>query len=197
MTRIGCILVANFPLAALLRADPALTGVPLVISASHAAHAETLFVSEAALRQGVRAGMKLAQARMMTASLVARPRSAAAAQAAAAAIADAAEAVSPLVEPGGPGEDGCVWLDLSGLGRLYESEEAIASELVRRVQRVGMEAAVGIAANHEIAHLAACCGGIRIIPPGHSCDSAGHGDGGAVRERKCHSSCAARAWAGA
>jgi protein ImuB len=166
VTRIGCILVANFPLAALLRADPALTGVPLVISASHAAHAETLFVSEAALRQGVRAGMTLAQARMMTASLVARPRSAAAEQAAAAAIADAAEAVSPLVEPGGPGEDGCVWLDLSGLGHLYESEETMASELARRVQRVGMEAAVGIAANREIAHLAACCGGIRAIPPG-------------------------------
>ena len=170
VTRIACILVANFPLAALLRADAALAAVPFVISASHAAHAETLFVSEAALRQGVRAGMTLAQASMMTAYLVARPRSAAAEQSAAAAIADAAEAVSPLVEPGGPGEDGCVWLDLFGLGQLYESEEALASELAHRVQRVGLEAAVGIAANRELAHLAACCGGIRVIPPGRECE---------------------------
>jgi len=166
MARIACILVANFPLAALIRADPALDGVPLVISASHAAHAEILFVSEVAFKQGVCSGMTLAQARMMSAQLVARPRSAAAEQAAAAAIADAAQAVSPLVEPGGPGEDGCVWLDLAGLGHLYESEEALASELMRRVQRVGLEAAVGIAANRELAHLAACCGGIRVIPPG-------------------------------
>jgi len=97
---------------------------------------------------------------------VARPRSAAAEQSAAAAIADAAEAVSPLVEPGGPGEDGCVWLDLTGLGHLYESEEALAYELVRRVQRVGIDAAVGIAGNRELSHLAACGGGIRVIPPG-------------------------------
>lgn len=79
---IACILVTDFPLAALLRAEPALVGVPLVISASHAAHAETLFVSAAALKQGVRAGMTLAQARMMSAQLVARPRSAAAEQSA-------------------------------------------------------------------------------------------------------------------
>lgn len=166
MSRIACILVANFPLAALFRSDPSLTGVPLVISESHAAHAEILFVSQAALRQGVRAGMTLAQARAMTAYLVALPRSPEAEQSAAEAITDAAEAVSPIVELGEPGEDGCVWIDLSGLGRFYESEEAIASELVRSVQRAGMDAAVGIAANREIAHLAACCGGIRVIPPG-------------------------------
>ena len=46
------------------------------------------------------------------------------------------------------------------------SEEAIASELARRMQRVGLDAALGIAANRELAHLAACGGGIRVIPPG-------------------------------
>jgi protein ImuB len=163
VARIVCILVADFPLAALIRSDPALAGVPLVISESHAAHAEILFVSKVALRQGADAGMTLAQARAMTAHLVARLRSAAAEQSAAAALTEVAEAVSPLVEPG---ENGCVWLDLSGLGRFYESEEAMASALVSHVRRIGMEAAVGIAANREIAHLAACCGGIRVIPPG-------------------------------
>ncbi len=162
MPRIACILVDNFPIAALIRSDSALGVVPLVICESRAAHSEILFVSELALKHGVRAGMTLAQARSMTSNLAAMPRSEAAERSAAEAIADAAESVSPIVEPG---ENGCAWLDLSGLGRFYESEEEIASELMRRVQRVGMDAAVGIAANREIAHLAACCGGIRVIPP--------------------------------
>lgn len=161
MSRIACILVGNFSIAALIRSDSSLADVALVISDSHAAHAEILSVSEIAARHGVRVGMTLAQARALTAQLTVMPRSAAAERSAAEAIADAAESVSPVVEPG---EDGCVWLDLAGLGRFYESEEAIAAELMLRVQRVGMDAAVGIAANREIAHLAACCGGRRVIP---------------------------------
>ena len=161
MPRIACIVVANFPIAALVRSDSSLAGVPLVIGESMAAHAEVLFVSEPALGCGVRAGMTLAQARAMALNLTAMRRSPAAERSAAEALVDVAESVSPVVEPG---EDGCVWLDLSGLGRFYESEDALASELARRVRRVGMEAAVGIAANREIACLAACCGGIRVIP---------------------------------
>jgi len=161
MSRIACILVVNFSVAAVIRSDSALAGVALVISDSHAAHAEILSVSEVAARHGVRVGMTLAQARALTAQLTVMPRSSSSERSAAEAIADAAQSVSPVVEPG---EDGCVWLDLAGLGRFYESEEAIAAELMRRVQRVGMDAAVGIAANREIAQLAACCGGRRVIP---------------------------------
>ncbi|MGH7918126.1 MAG: hypothetical protein ACREQE_11700, partial [Candidatus Binataceae bacterium] len=45
-------------------------------------------------------------------------------------------------------------------------EDEIAAELAARVRRIGLEAAVGIAAGKEIAHLAARCGGIRVIAPG-------------------------------
>jgi len=48
---------------------------------------------------------------------------------------------------------------------MHESEEALAAELAIRVRRVGMKAAVGIASNREIAHLAARCGGMRVIAP--------------------------------
>ncbi len=162
MSRIACILVADFPIAALIRSDSSLVGVPLVISESYAAHAEILFVSEVAFKCGVRTGMTLAQARTMASRLVAMARSSAAERSASEAIADVAESVSPVVEPD---ENGWAWIDLSGLSRFYESEDAIASELASRVGRIGMEAAVGIAANREIAYLAACCGGIRVIPP--------------------------------
>jgi nucleotidyltransferase/DNA polymerase involved in DNA repair len=45
-------------------------------------------------------------------------------------------------------------------------EEAIAAELLRRARRVGLEAAVGLAAGKEIARLAARCSGARVIEAG-------------------------------
>lgn len=163
MPRIACIMVADFPIAALIRADASLASVPLVICESRAAHAEILFVSETALKHGVRAGMTLAQARALTSALSVALRSPAAEVSAAAALLDAAEALSPAVEADEPG---CVWLDLTGIERIHRSEETAAAELARRVRQVGMEGAIGIAANRETAWLAARCGGIRVIPAG-------------------------------
>jgi protein ImuB len=163
MSRIGCIVVADFSIAAIVRANPELADAVLVLARSTAAHAEIDCVSPRARALGVRAGMTLAQARAISSALAVAAPSPAAERSAIAALADAAESVSPVVEPG---ESGCVWLDLAGLERLYGGEEEIASELIRRVRRVGMEAAVGIAAGRELANLAARCGGARIVPAG-------------------------------
>ncbi len=163
MGRIACLVVPDFSLAALVRANPALTGEPLATADSLAPHSELLSVSARARGFCVRPGMTLAQARSIVPTLVAMNRSPAAERSAAGALSDAAESLSPLVEPG---ESGCVYLGLAGLGRLHGSEEEIASELCRRVARLGMEASAGIAANKEIAYLAARCGGARVIAPG-------------------------------
>src|SRR5205085_390543 len=73
------------------------------------------------------------------------------------------------------GAPGCVWLDLSGVERLYrysreisaeEVETSIAQELIRRARQIGLEPAAGIGPNKEIAHLAARCGGARVIAAG-------------------------------
>jgi hypothetical protein len=56
MSRIACIVVANFPIAALIRSDSSLAGVPLVIGENPAAHAEILFVSDAAAGQACAPG---------------------------------------------------------------------------------------------------------------------------------------------
>jgi len=163
MGRIACIFVSDFPVAAQIRANPALDESPLGIAQSTAPHCELLFISQRARAMGVRAGMTIAQARAISSELAVMVRSDAAEQSAQNALADAATSVSPVVEPGAPG---VVWLDIAGLGRVFGNEEEIASELIRRVRRVGMEASVGVAANKEIAHLAARCGGRRIIAPG-------------------------------
>lgn len=163
MGRIACILVVDFPIAALVRANPALRDAPLAISHSLAPPAEIAMVSGRARACGVRAGMTIAQARSLIPDIAVMRASPAAERSARDALVDVAQSVSPLVEPG---EGGSVWLDLQGLERLSGPENEIAAELVRRVVRVGMEGAVGIAVNKDLARLAARCGGVRIIEPG-------------------------------
>ncbi len=163
MPRIACILVPNFPIAAIARANPELHLTPIAISNTSAPHAELIAVSIRARKSGVYPAMTIAQARSIIPELAVVNHSEAAETSALDALADAAESISPLVEKGDAGR---VWLDLAGLERLMGSEEAIAAELEKRVGQIGLECAVGIASNKEIAHLAARCGGLRVIEPG-------------------------------
>src|ERR1700689_2516552 len=163
MARIACIMVADFSIAAIVRSNPALAGKALAIGRSLAPHAELDAISPRARELGIRPGMTIAQARAISSELVVTHRSPAAESSAHAALLDAVESVSPVVEPGAPG---CAWIDLAGLHRIYSGEEEIPAELVRCVRRVGMEPAAGVAANKELAHLAARCGGVRVIEAG-------------------------------
>jgi protein ImuB len=192
MPRIGCILVADFPVAAIARANPELCEYPFAIVRippgkrstggtrsnrdviSYQPHSELSDISPHARAAGVRAGMTVAQARALIPGLAVLNPSSVAKRAAADALVDVAESISPVVEEGEPG---CVWFDLTGSERFFRNstgaqdpadtvENAIAEEIVRRARRIGLEAAVGIAASKETAHLAARCGGARIIPPG-------------------------------
>jgi protein ImuB len=208
--RIACILVPNFPLAAIMRANPELRERPFALtpaaegrstngvgrrtrSAECMPHSELSQVSAQAQVGGVRPGMTVAQARALIPDLTVLNPSPASERVAADALIDVAESISPMVEEATPG---CVWLDLTGSERFYRHasgaqkdpckmktacnaddtgdtdkavatvEEAIAAELVRRTRRIGLEAAVGLAAGKEISRLAARCGGARVIEAG-------------------------------
>jgi len=196
--RIACILVSNFPLAAIVRSNPELRDRPIglirmptakrpVAGKGHAVayqpHSELTHISAAAKAAGIQTGMTVAQARSLLPSLTVMAPSPAAERAAMDALIDAAESLSPVFEAGQPG---CVWIDLGGLENLHRHAKAgaaarganapdaasafeheIAEEAAGRVNRIGLDAAVGIAASKEVAHLAARCGGLRVIPPGH------------------------------
>ena len=146
MARIACIMVADFSIAAMVRSNPALEGKVLAIARSLAPHADLDAISVRARELGIRPGMTIAQARAVSSDLIVVHRSNAAESSAHSALLDAAESVSPVVESG---PSGCVWLDLAGLNRIYSGEEEIAAELTRCVRRVGMQPAIGIAANNR------------------------------------------------
>ncbi len=163
MARIGCILVADFSIAALIRAKPEYTDAVLVIANTLAPHGELTAAALCARKLGIRAGMTIAQARAVSSDLIVALASSAAESSAHAALADAAESFSPAVESGSPG---CIWIDLTGLNRFYADENEIAGEIRRRVRRMGMEPAIGVAADKSLAHIAARGGAIRIIDSG-------------------------------
>ncbi len=163
MGRIACILVVDFPLAAIVRANPEQREQPLAISRAQGPRADLDYVSQPAARMGVRPGMTAAQAMAIISDLTVVPHSPAAERSAADALIDVAESLSPIVEESAPG---LVFVDLAGLAKLHGAEDEIAAELWRRARRIGLEAAIGIAASKEVAHLAARCGGRRVIQSG-------------------------------
>jgi protein ImuB len=172
MMRLACLYVPDFPLAALLRTEPDLRGEPVVVADGPGPRARLLAVSAAAARHGVTAPLTVAQAAAIDAGLVIRPVSPDTLRAAQAALCDAAESFSPRIEDGG---DGVAYLDLDGLGTLFDSsdgelphwEPRLANALAQRAAHLGLDAHVGVAGSKVAAHIAARNGGgVTVIPHG-------------------------------
>lgn len=144
MARIGCLLVPSFPLAARLRAEPALAREPLALLDGQRVVAATA----PARKAGVRRGLSGPQARALAPSLALAPRDREAEAAARQALLEACEAFSPLVEDAGPG---VAYLDLEGCG----DEKAALRALLRRCAGLGLPARAGLAGSRVAARLAA------------------------------------------
>jgi protein ImuB len=178
VSRIACLIVPRFPVAALLRSEPELRGAALVVSDAASGEsnlrAALVGVSREAERLGIRPGMTVAQAIARHADLVVRRLDLEALRAAHEALVEAAASVSPRVEaqepldPGrlrGRATPGLVWthtaslgrvvLDASGLDRLFGSPTGIAAALLARSERIGLEGGVGIADHKATARIAA------------------------------------------
>jgi len=164
MARTACLWICRFPLAALLRVEPELRGMPVVITDGCSARNLVIALSPEAQAAGVRPRMTVAQARALCVALVVRPRSAEVLDAAGNALADVARSVGAHVELT---EDGTVFLDCAGSTALCASEAELAAMLVTRAERQGLAACVGIGSSKLIARIAAReSGGVRIVAPG-------------------------------
>src|SRR5256885_7999096 len=98
MPRIACLLVPDLPVAAACRADPALAGRPLALSAGTGTHAPIVAAAAAARARGVRAGHTVAQARAIAADLIVRPRDETAERSAVRALVDVAASLASRIE---------------------------------------------------------------------------------------------------
>lgn len=177
MTRIACLLVPDLLIAAELRAHPELRGEPLAIVSGPDPRAEVVGVSGEAARAGVRPLCSVAQARSLCARLHVRVASPSLEGAARSALRDVALSASPRIEEaprvsGLHAGEAAVFLDATGIDRLFGSEAGFAGALLGRAERLGLPAIIALADSRNVSLVAARSlalpgsGGVEIVPPG-------------------------------
>lgn len=153
MTRIACLSVPLFPLAARLRSEPDLLEQAVAILEGNGNSAHVVAATRRARTKGIRPGLSLAQARAILPKLIARMRDDECERTAQEALYDVAESFSPRVEDAG---EGVVYVDVTGMDRHYESSELVlARAAMRAADAIGLPARVGIAASKLAARVAA------------------------------------------
>ncbi len=147
----ACIFVPNFPVAAVLRAEPELRTRAVAVLVGKPPLETILAVNDQADRLGIAPGMTKPQAELCP-ELVLRPNSPLQNFAAHAALLDCAQSFSPCVE-----DAACdtALLDLAGMESLLGSLPQIARALHDRAAALGLEANVAVASNPDTALLAA------------------------------------------
>src|SRR6201987_3911206 len=167
----ACIFVPDFPVEAILRAEPELRAQPVAALEGKPALQKVFATNANARAIGIEAGMTKIQVEPWT-ELVLRPRSSLQETAAHSALLDFAQSFSPRVEDTAPDT---VLLDLSGLESLFGSLPRIASEIARRTSNLGLEANVATAFNPDTAMFAARgFAGVTVVPQGKESERLGN-----------------------
>ncbi len=155
MTRIACLFIPLFPLAARLRSEPELAGETVAVCEGNGSAARVVGASRPARRSGVRSGMSLAQARGILPSLIARGRDASSEGSAHEALLETATSLSPRLEDAAPD---IVFADVSGMERLYDGaayEHDMGQAAIIAASSLDLPIRVGIASNKLAARIAA------------------------------------------
>lgn len=159
----AAIFIPDFPLEAIVRAEPLLRERPMAVLEGAPPQERVIIANAKAQAAGVVNGLTKAQADPAP-KVVLRMRSSEQEAAAHAALLDCAHAFSPRVEDAGADT---VLLDIAGLERIFGTPQKIARDLGGKISQIGLEARVGVAANIETAfHAARGFEGITVIPPG-------------------------------
>jgi protein ImuB len=167
-SRVACIVVPLFPLAARLRSEPELTGEAVAVFEGNGNAARVVAATRPARRAGIQPGMTLPQARALMPDLLARGRDRESERAAGEALAEVAETFSPRVESAG---EGVVYFDALGIpmppapsplppgeGRgegVESAEKRLGRAVIAAVEKAGLPARFGIAASKLASRIAA------------------------------------------
>ena len=159
----ACIFVPDFPVEAIVRAEPELRSRRAAVLEGKPPLEKVLAANEEARNAGVCPGMTKLQAELCD-RVTLRDRSELQESAAHRALLDCAQSFSPRVEDVAPDT---LLLDLSGLGKLFGSSPTIAREIYRRALEMGLETNVAVASTLEAALLAAHgFSGVTVVPEG-------------------------------
>jgi len=166
----AAIYVPDFPVEALVRAEPMLREHAVAVLDGTPPLLTVLACNERARLAGIEGGMTRLQAEAAS-EVRLRHRSREQEAAAHAALLDCACAFSPRVEDTAPDT---LIADIAGLERLFGPSAQLARELARRAADLGLEANVAVAADPDAAmHAARGFPGVTLIEPGHERDRLG------------------------
>src|SRR6266853_6272315 len=159
----ACIFVPDFPVEAILRAEPELRSQAVAVLEGKPPLQTILAGNEEARRAGVLSGMTKLQVEGCT-EIALRDRSELQESAAHQALLDCAQSFSPRVEDVAPDT---LLLDLSGLGSLFGDLPKIARDISHRATGIGLQTNVAVAHTLDAALLAARGFiGATVIPEG-------------------------------
>jgi protein ImuB len=159
----ACIFVPDFPVEAIVRAEPELRSRPVAVLEGKPPLDKVVAANEEARHTGVCPGMTKLQAELCD-SVTLRDRSELQESAAHRALLDCAQSFSPRIEDVAPDT---LLLDLSGLEKLFGSSPKIAREISHRASEMGLETNVAVASTLEAALLAAHgFSGVTVVPEG-------------------------------
>ncbi len=159
----ACIFVPDFPVEAILRAEPELRSQAVAVLEGKPPLQTILAGNEKVRRAGISPGMTKLQVEGC-ANIALRERSELQESAAHQALLDCAQSFSPRVEDVAPHT---LLLDLSGLNQLFGSLPKIARKISHRASAIGLETNVAMAFTLEAALLAAHgFSGVTVVPEG-------------------------------
>jgi len=155
MSRLACVHVPLFPLAARLRSEPELRDEAVAIFQGNGNTARTVAATRRARQAGIRPGMSPPQARALVPKLTVRGRNEDCERAAQDTLLEIAESFSPRIEDAG---EGVVYLELDGLDRHFPGdspEQELAHALTVATDKASLPTWIGIASSKLAARVAA------------------------------------------
>jgi len=167
----ACIFVPNFPVQAILRAEPELRSQAVAVLEGKAPLQKVFAVNEKAQRAGISIGMTKLQVETCP-EIIFRDRSLPQESVAHAALLDGAQSFSPKVE-----DVACdtILIDLGGVQTLFGPLPAITQAISHRTEEFGLKANVAVASNADTATLAAHgFPGVSVIPDGKEAEQLGN-----------------------
>ena len=166
----ACIFVPDFPMQAILRAEPELHSQPVAIVDGKPPLEKIICLNDRAQATGITPGMTKLQVEGLP-ELNLRDRSELQESAAHQALLDCAQSFSPRIEDFARDT---VLLDISGLEKLFGRLPKIAREIFHRAREIGLEINVAVAGTLDTALLAANgFTGVTVIPEGKEAELLG------------------------
>jgi len=168
--RIACVLIPDFSLLLGLTENSIRYETPAVLTDNKTRRSKVLFLTTKAVVEGVNLDMTIPQAQAICPGLTILLRNPRKEDKKIKEIIKRLYSISPVVERSDPG---IFYLDLSGLKRLYHSEEKIASRTIQEIEGADFPVKVGIAENKFTSFVAAktcCISNYKIVREGEKMD---------------------------